>query len=367
MISLFERFNNDLPKLSYYDIPIIPDDLFSCAADNSRRGCKSFIDMHFLKGSKESVLDVEFRRQYEANGKHEHTVALYLLGSLFKDEFFPEIRRNLCELEINNTGWYNEHDFLYTWYLTCLYHDVASCVEDLDGQTFPCCDRCPFKNRRSYSSSRTLVTRRFSRFSESTIKSYCHYRIFSGKLDHGIYGGMLLFDKLAKNFLNKTQGHPWEIQPELQSEGLSWRLEHLNHFAYAAAAIVCHNMWTVQTQDTESVEMYRAYHLDELIIQSDDDKLSLKNYPLQFMLCLLDTIEPVKRFGELMVREVLENVSIEPVGGNKVKIAWTDTIKQQPEFLTWMKNISDIKNWMLVNVSDCKQEGEWYYVTIDFR
>lgn len=111
MESLYELFEKTLPHKSYYDIEIIPHELFSYS--ESHANCKRFIDAHFNKGGKERVLDTEFRTFYEVSGKHEHTVALFLLGLLFRDVFCPEIRRNLTDLGLNDAAWYKDNDFMY--------------------------------------------------------------------------------------------------------------------------------------------------------------------------------------------------------------------------------------------------------------
>jgi hypothetical protein len=125
-------------------------------------------------------------------------------------------------------------------------------------------------------------------------------------------------------------------------------------------------MWTVNESDEAGVAKYHDLGLDKLIISKEEDKLSIDDYPLNFMLCLLDSIEPVKRFKKLSAREVLENVSIEAENG-EITIAWTDKMKKQADFWDWMKNISTMKDWMQVDVSSCEREGEWCYVTVTIR
>lgn len=352
---------------SYYDIDIKSEDLFG---EDAKRKCYDFIHDHFVHGCKESVFDISFLKEHQTEGKHLHTVALYLMGLLMRNVFFPKIKDDLCEKGINAADWYAEREFMYTWYLTCLYHDAASCVEEIKGNQLPCCKDCIFKMKTPYSHKPLFANSPVRRFSKALAKNYCRYRMSDGKQDHGIYGGILLFDRLVKNFKEETSGHDWASEPEFKDIGRSWRLEHLDHYAYVADAIICHNMWTVQASDTEGVNKYKENHLDALIIKKCEDKLSPEKYPLHFMLCLLDTIEPVKRFSKLSARKVLKNVSIEIVESedmNGIRIAWSDEIKQQPEFWTWMKNISSMKDWMQVNVSPCRREGEWCSVTIDFR
>lgn len=365
MQSLFESFKTKVPRWSYYDIEIDPARLFSQFNGDAHQNCREFINKHFRNGGKAVALRIPFDKEYEKEGKHEHTVVLYLLGLLFQEAFFSEIKKDLDMLRINTTGWYNRYDYMYTWYLTCLYHDTASCVEEAEGQTFPCCNHCIVRGKNPYT-NKTVFRQKKPRYSKETIKNYCFYRISNGKRDHGIHGGMMLYNKLCSNFKQMTRDHKWEDNSVCMRNGLSLRREHLDHFAYVADAIICHNMWTVQETDVKGVEKYKKYRLDELIIHSEVDKLSINEYPLQFMLCLLDTIEPVKRFEQLTAQEVLENISIEQLDGG-IQIAWTEKIKQQPEFWKWIENISTVKDWMQVDVSSCRQEDTWCYVTINIR
>lgn len=349
-------------KKSYYDIDIKTEDLFG---EEAKRECYYFIHNHFVHGCKEDVFDVDFLNKFTINGKHEHTTALYLMGLLMQSVFFSKIKDDLCKIGINGDNWYTERDYMYTWYLTCLYHDTACCAEELENQTFPCCNCCIARGKNPYT-NKTVFRKKKPHYSKATIKNYCFYRISNGKIDHSIHAGMLVYGKLYNNFKKKTRNHNWKDNSVCTHDGLIWRREHLDHFAYVADAIICHNMWTVQKTDAKGVKKYKKYHLDELIVHSDADRLSINEYPLQFMLCLLDTIEPVKRFEQLTAREVLENISIE-LSDSRIQIAWTEKIKQQPEFKTWMGNITTVNDWMQVDVSTYKKEGEWDYVTINIR
>lgn len=67
-----------------------------------------------------------------------------------------------------------------------------------------------------------------------------------------------------------------------------------------------------------------------MIINSDKDRLYFKRSPLYFILCLLDTIEPTKRFDELEVGYVFENISIEGYGEEKViRIKWNKELQEK--------------------------------------
>ena len=343
-------------KNSYYGIPIDADELFEKAEN-----CRLFINEHFKEGGKQQALNLPFSDEYICDGKHFHTVSLYLLGLHLQKLFQQKIASNL-KRKIPALGkWYDDcYEYKYSWFLSCLYHDTASCVEAIsDPNNTSCCNNCIDRYR--------FPPAKYRRFKRKTVKNYCRYRKDNKAQDHGIFGGCMLYDRLCRNFKRKTSGHNWEENPVCMKDGLAWRREHLDHFAYVADAIICHNMWTAQGDDEKAVKRYKSYGLDELIIYSDEDKLSIDQYPLQFMLCLLDTIEPVKRFSSLPARTVLENISIDPLENNGIRISWKECIKREANFWTWMKGISTLGDWMYVDVSNCHQTEEWCYVEISFR
>lgn len=360
MKTLFEAFQE--LKKSYYDVVIDATTLFPVYSQKDNCECKEFIKEHFERGNKKKAFDIDFWEKYCDQGKHTHTTALYLLGMLFESLFYSKIKADLEKKKINAEGWYNKTEFLYTWYLTCLYHDTASCIEKTDGGKLICCNDC-IKQMKSY--KEFIDKKNILRFSENLIQNYCRYRVEHGSLDHGIYGGMMLFERLLLNFREQTKGHDWRQAPELIKSGLTWRMEHPDHFAYVADAIICHNMWTVRNEDRQEAKCYRKYHLDELIIEVSsncDNRLSVDDYPLHFMLCFLDTIEPVKRFSELSAYEVLNNISIN--WDNMVEIGWHRKIEQKKGFSKWKENILGLDKWMCVNVSQHAGEAGWRYIAI---
>ena len=75
------------------------------------------------------------------------------------------------------------------------------------------------------------------------------------------------------------------------------------------------------------------------------------------MLCLLDTIEPVKRFGYLDAKTVLKNIFID-IHKDTIILYWSPIIKQQPEIYHWLDSISSLSEWMCVDISPCEQHGE---------
>lgn len=346
---------------SYYNIRVCPNELFNGNSTAEIRECCAFIEKHFTAGCKNEALNFSFKEDYRTSNRVIHMTSLYLLGLKLKVLLEGSIHD---EFDTNISGDKEWYDFKYTWFLTCLYHDTASCIEEsnIDFECLPNIEMSPYTTPVRKNDPGLSIA---FRGSNDLARNYYEYRKSCSSVDHGIVGGYLLFDKLVCNFKNTIQNCNWD-SGFMVKKGVLWRAEHIDHFRYIADAIICHNMWTVQETDTKGVEKYKKYHLDDLIIKNDDDKISLKKYSLQFMLCLIDTIEPVKRFEQLSAREVLENVSIE-LSGSRIRIAWTEKIRQQSEFWKWMENISTVKDWMQVDVSPCRQEGEWCYVTINIR
>ena len=373
---------------SYYGIQIKGSE---CINERlSKESCLEFIKKHFTEGNKKEALNFPFQEEFKNNGKHQHTVALYFLGLHLKNLFNEKLKHRLGELMPSERfeDWYC---LKYTWFLTCLYHDTASSIED--------CHKNLFwqKTKNSFDYFKKEFNIRYTpfshkplregvslvRFSESLVKKYFYYRIDQNRLDHGIFGGYYLFDRLYKNFCEKTKNVDWKKKDCEWIEGLSYRLVHLDHFAYIADAIICHNLWCAY--DSKSIKKYREYGLDPLIIEEDfeanntnfvqnknkNKKLNIDDHPLQFMLCLLDTIEPVKRFSNsknnmrIEAYDVLQKISIEQEGDDGIKIKWCPYLKElnSSGFESWMKDIKELDKWMAVTLL---QEGE-NSVTIIFN
>ena len=343
MKSLYEFYSNN--NKSYYSIPIPVDKLFK--SNDFKEGCKTFIFDHFKYGKKQQAMQLAFEDEYNMNGKHVHTVSLFLLGLSFKDMFSDKLKRKLSHLIPHVNSWY---DYAYSWFLTCLYHDVASCIEKNSKYNEKDFETLIDDIENYYEHKPIKKNIKLNRFDLSTIKNYYHYKKeCRNSMDHGIYAGFLLFNKLKENFLNKTKGYNIEKE-KVCIDGLLWRIEHLDHFAYISDAIVCHNIWMSYTETDK--ERYKQNGLEELIIDSKSKKLSFNRFPLQFMLCLLDSIEPTKKLSQTEPYKLLENIFIER-NGNKIVIEWNDCIKEDLGFFDWMKSIKELPKWMDVSVDGC--------------
>ena len=375
IMNLYELYRQY--KTSYYDIPVSSNMFWN--PNTSVSYCQDFIGSHYKLGCKETCMMFDFLEEYLKHGKHQHTVSLYLMGMAFIAKNSTLRDKLTDQLQVFLTcykDWYvrkkDEYNLLYTWYLTALYHDIASCVENIRIPENPterqkCLEYYLGELDITYSPYSAFPYQKLNipqRFSENLIKNYFCYRANKGSCEHGIVAGYLFFDRFVKNFINYWK-HCQNEEPDEKSiidkeRDLTWNVEQLSHAAYVADAIICHNVWMGGEMDTE---LYQAYGLSPLLYtEHSENKLSIKNYPLQFMLCLLDTIEPVKRFAKKSnekihyptPREVLENVLLE-FKENGLEVSWKRNISEQPEFEYWKKALEDLQNWMEVR---CNAQGD---------
>ena len=372
--NLFDRYSS-LSCNSYYGIPIEPENLFEQGYE--RNHCEAFIRTHFEKGCKTEALNFRetWEKRYKAEGKHVHTVSLYIMGLCLKDIICKELKTKMKEILGDEvTSWY---EFRYTWFLTCLFHDAASCIEtdweEGNQGDLQLAIRMLGIQKTPYTYRPIKKDIRLTRYDEETIKSYFKYlKGERGHLhtEHGIIAGYKLFDSLYRNFCRATEGKQFVAGAYTEKEtGLHWRKSHLDHFAYISDAIICHNLWTVtdgnKSKGKKEVKKYRENGLGDLIIPAgsneNDKKLSLSAYPLQFMLCLLDTIEPVKRFTDgkdgrkvLTPKETLKLIDINYNKWRRVlTIAWNNTLCEYSDnFQEWVGKIRELTEWMDVKLTE---------------
>lgn len=273
----------------------------------------------------------------------------------------------------------------YVWFQTCLYHDTASCIEKmLEGDKESSTEIHPFNGDNSIYKNIEVCGKKFvPTYSKKLIENYYRYAHdeFRNR-DHGIIGGALFYDKIVRIFNEKTSGLEPDSAgkyPVKDSDHLSWNRSILDAAAYISDAIMAHNLWTC-SPESETAKKYKEYKLDELIISSDEKKISIsrpESNPLLFLLCFLDTIEPIKRFwkesdGESEIGKILKLLSIQ-WRNNKILVIWNVAAMSYEGFYDWMKSVLGMRNWMDISISPCKiygksiEEGTSLYIEIDLN
>lgn len=257
-------------------------------------------------------------------------------------------------------------DFWHTWFLTAMYHDYASCMEDVtprinDSERHRSLAFHLGNHNIRYSiySDYPYKTKNVPlRFSKELIENYFYYRACSDACEHGIIAGQLFFDRYVKKFLEETRGQTFNELGGWNGCGVHWNTDMFMYTAYIVDAIICHNIWLGGPREEGT---YKAYGLTPLLWEMHpENKLSIREYPLQFMLCLLDTIEPTKRFTGMRAYDILNKISIkeECEDSKGFDIVWNESLKTDDgnkgnSFKQWYKGIENMQEWMNIT---CKQE-----------
>lgn len=305
--------------------------------DYTKEKAYNFIKKYFEISGKEKVFDLNFLKQYQKNGKHIHTVSLFLLGINLKN-----IIKNLVDK-------YRPETFDYIWFLICLYHDVAIVEED----NTDCTNK--YKNCLEYYLGDYNIKydvfqhhwgkdKQF-KYSENLVKNYFKYRLDNNKIDHGIIGGYLLFDRLRKNYDSKFKEKHNVQYDNFNTDNYHWEIKHHDYYAIAAHVIIEHNMWFAYNNEKKQ---YEKYGLSELIIQNDEkDRINILDNSLLFYFGLLDSIEPTKVFINNDANDILKKISIE-LNNECLSINFDKELIKKPEFERYINNIYDTKKWLNV-------------------
>ena len=190
-------------------------------------------------------------------------------------------------------------------------------------------------------------------YPKSTIFNYLEYCKMNKDInhyDHGIVGGLWLYDSLVKNYylsyisLNDDN----ESIRNFCVNNLHFSINQFPVFAYLADCIISHNMWLAT--DYKTIELYKECGLKQLIpplaqpIQFDTN-------PLLFILALADTLEPIKTCCDPKYKlnieptEVLKNIEC-IFNQNHILLQFNNN-----DIFKIMKDkLSNLENWLAINI-----------------
>ena len=257
---------------------------------------KSFIEKYFVYAEKVIPKNLDLKQLSDYRTKH--TLYVYFLGAIL-------IQKGIFK-NIKNIMGKNE-DVLYYWFLVALFHDFGYTIEENSIKylinkldlfyplqnnenyfnkfhiTYALFDH-KFISKNSYINS----IEKCSLYKFKTFRNYYNYCIEQlNFLEHGILGGILLYDFLCKNYYEKSKGK----LKDFSSNGKEFKKTDFDIYAYCAYSIAQHNMWRIN--DLITIPKYLAYGLDELI--GTDKKFNINKNPFSFLLGLVDTMEITKR------------------------------------------------------------------------
>ena len=85
------------------------------------------------------------------------------------------------------------------------------------------------------------------------------------------------------------------------NEPLYWGEDLILYYALAAWTIACHNIWMIEDceKNNDTIICYKHLDLSKLIYKTQSR--IIKESPCLFLLCLVDSIDPIKIFKDLAI------------------------------------------------------------------
>lgn len=308
---------------------------------NDENTAWDFIEKYYKVGEKNAVFDKFIDKSKLRN---RHTVSVFFLGIILSETILGKAYKESLK-----------PDFRYLWFISSLYHDYSYLIE-WDKKKYPI---SKFKNIASINTHfdikyNILDDSNAKIFNNQIVKSYFKYKLQEFKeLDHGIIGGILLYDRMRKNYEIAYQRHNDlhlnAIKEVFEFKGLLWSECQYDYFAQVADTIIAHNMWFCTNPINQPT--YKKYSLDELIIKDKTDEI--KKYrrdenPFLFLLVIADSLEPIKRkeFEKYSSHELLEKIKIETSKDTII----VEVLDKKLDYLKWFGSIKGIEEWMQVKV-----------------
>lgn len=290
-----------------------------------------FIKEYFKCGGKEQVFCFEIIQDHEEKIKEraQHIISTFLLGFIVANSFGINV---------------DERKFKYLWFLTCLYHDIGYVYEEES----KCEHLCALQTggldaAKKICGIKYTSNDEFSTYCKEYVNIYLSHRARctygkKGKIDHGIVGGLMLYDRLRKNYESAKQ------KPDLVGtesgfyyNGLFFSEEHFKYYAEAADAIIAHNIWKSTLDNYLEIEQYMKLNATNIPNITIDKKMA-------FVLAIADTLEPLKRTNNM---DVLDEIEFE---SKKIKNGFNIFIPQKYE--TIFEGVRGLSSWVNVDVGD---------------
>lgn len=314
---------------------------------------RDFIMSYFTAGGKLSAFnwmrnnDLFEMADYRAN----HTLSAYLFGVFLHEGFHMRLRKGIPMLHAEH-----KKNFLYFWWLVCLFHDAAFSLENVSDKFIVSCsntrDFMKFFDIKEYNLLNVIKRSdiRANTNNSALIKNYYLYRADNNKIDHGIAGAILLYDRLMKMYNEAKNNEGIKGRVRFTSSNLRFSREFPKHIRYISEKIAMHNMYRAKPHQ---IEIYKKYNLHSLIPNENNDHLLScddKN-SLLFLLGLVDSIEPLKCFNRgdrgLDPSFILENLLCK-INSKKFEIM---LYSEMPEFESYLNDIENLKKWLNVSIN----------------
>ncbi|MDF2822428.1 MAG: hypothetical protein K0R15_2876 [Clostridiales bacterium] len=153
---------------------------------------------------------------------------------MFKQLLGADLKNHLAPFITNVDTWF---DFRYTWFLTSLYHDTATVLEQIDWNRGCPSDLDFYLGKYDilynlYVHKWSIPTIKPYTYSEILVRNYFKYRTeYCHKIDHRIIAGSILYDRLVKTIMTFGQS----IRKPIHTDRMMISIIK----AYIGAKIIC--------------------------------------------------------------------------------------------------------------------------------
>ena len=282
-------------------------------------GCRIFIEYFFGASGKEDCMSSLSKDLKDLSDERcQHIVYVFLLGVgiYHKEEKLKERIDSQIDNYRKKYGCKSDVNFLFVWFLCCLFHDLGYVKEESDDINWDF-------NLNEIGSSVGIP-----KIYRGTTKKYLKYiKDKFKKIDHGIYSGITMYKSLCEIRRDK------EIQNKIM-----WEEELVPIYNVSSWVVLCHNIW-LQEKDTIDAILYKKYGLDSLIYKKGELKILPDKSPLFFFFCLIDSIEPIKLIKDV---SLLDNIDI--LFNNSTIIITNNLIRDFKE--KYSNRILGLCNWL---------------------
>ena len=255
----------------------------------------SFFKHYLGKGEKANMPIIDFIDNLSMD-RLQHTLSCFLLGVLFYQRsgvIASGINDELNRIPINNPETVDER-FYYLWMLISIFHDFGYAIENKDVALNKIELEKLIANLRNRPKTIPSI------YTKKLLKNYAKYHVCRfGSDDHGICGGIKLYAELCE--LRK------EKENHLTTE-CYWGEDLIPSYALAAWTIACHNIWMIEDceKNIDTITCYKHLDLSKLIYKTQSR--IIKGAPCLFLLCLVDSIDPIKIFKDL---DILNHITFD--------------------------------------------------------
>ena len=299
---------------------------------NNAAGHHRFIRNYFKHSGKEMALEQFAGYQKMTDSRAIHTNSVFFLGVLIRGNTM--LRSSLFDERRSKIGY---PVFPFVWFLSTLFHDFGMQLEESLNE---------FQDMETLSGLFQHFNVEHSLLEHLPVKGdqdlfrmiepYYLYRIGNQRIDHGIMAGIYLYDRLVKIRREKKR---------FNDSKLSWHHSLEKQYAAAAAAMACHNIFTVPINEPVA-DIYRNYSLDYLI-QPSFREITAQSYPLLFLFGLVDTIDPIKLYMRrgMEPAEILTGLEI---GFSRNSVKFGATQGSSIDLIPLAEKIESLRGWLAV-------------------